>query len=317
MKKFNHVFGPIPSRRLGNSLGVSPIPGKTCNYSCTYCQLGRTDRMSNQREWFYPVEEIIEELEVYLSDSDRFDVISIVGEGEPTLYSGLGQLIRQIKARTDKPVAVITNGALLWDHQVRDELAEADLVLPSLDSPNERVWKTVDRPVGHLSFDQIICGLEQFSHGFTGQIWVEIMLIAGKNDSDQDIEAFRKALSKIRHDRVYINTPVRPPAEEAVKCPSPERVQQVVEALSAISIDMLSTGGFFSEVEDHYEAVLSIIQRHPMNQFEVASFLLSRELPSDEVEGIIQDLKEDPSVEAVDYKGFTTFRLKQKKVETR
>lgn len=310
MKKFNHVFGPIPSRRLGNSLGVSPIPGKTCNYSCTYCQLGRTDRMTNQREWFYPVEEIMEELEAYLADSDRFDVISIVGEGEPTLYAGLGQLIRQIKARTDKPVAVITNGALLWDPQVREELAEADLVLPSLDGSNEAVWKAVDRPVGHLSFDQVAQGLEEFSHQFTGQIWVEIMIIAGKNDTDQDIEAFQKALTKIRHDRVYINTPVRPPAEGDVKCPSPERVGQIADALSAISIDMLSTGGFFSEVEDHYEAVLSIIQRHPMNQFEVTSFLMSRDLSPEKAERMIQNLKDDPRVEAVEYKGFTTFRLK-------
>lgn len=310
MKKFQHVFGPIPSRRLGNSLGVSPIPGKTCNYSCTYCQLGRTDRMTNQREWFYPVGEIIDELEAYLVDSDRFDVISVVGEGEPTLYAGLGQLIRQIKARTDKPVAVITNGALLWDPQVREELSEADLVLPSLDSPNEAVWKAVDRPSGRLNFDQIVRGLEEFSHRFTGQIWVEIMLIAGKNDGDEEIEAFGKALTRIRHDRVYINTPVRPPAEGEVKCPSPERVQQAVKALSAISIDMLSTGGFFSEVEDHYEAVLSIIQRHPMNQFEVASFLASRALSSEKAESVIQDLKDDPSVETVEYKGFTTFRLK-------
>ncbi len=309
MEEFRYVFGPVPSRRLGNSLGVSPIPKKTCNYSCTYCQLGRTDRMSNERKLFFPVADILSEFEKYLEDEDKFDVVSIVGEGEPTLYAGLGELIKQIKERTNKPVAVITNGALLTDPQVRRELCLADIVLPSLDGADEATFREIDRPIGSLRFDEITKGLEQFTHEFTGQIWVEIMLLSGINDHDQALEQFRQILKGVRYDRLYINTPVRPPAESGITAPAKERVERAVEYLSGISIDMLSAGSFFSEVEDDYEAVISIIGRHPMNQFEVRSFLDSREKGTDG-KRTIEQLSEDPQVEVVRYKGITTFRLK-------
>lgn len=309
MEEFRYVFGPVPSRRLGNSLGVSPIPQKTCNYSCTYCQLGRTDRMSNRRELFFSVDDILSEFEKYLEDEDKFDVVTIVGEGEPTLYAGLGELISRIKERTNKPVAVITNGALLSDPQVRKDLAGADLVLPSMDAADEKAFRSIDRPIGSLRFDEVMKGLEVFTHEFTGQIWVEIMLLAGENDDDESLERFRQSLQKVRYDRLYINTPVRPPAESQVSAPSEERVGRAVELLEGISIDMLSAGSFFSEVEDDYEAVISIIGRHPMNQFEVKSFLESREHGA-EAEAALERLSQDPKVEVVHYKGITTFRLK-------
>ena len=308
MSAVNYVFGPVPSRRLGRSLGISPIPQKTCNYSCIYCQLGRTNRMTNKRQEFFPLKDILAEFELYLKDQDKFDVVSIVGEGEPTLYSRLGELIQGIQARCSKPVAVITNGALLCDESVRADLMHADIVLPSLDSCNEAVWHRVDRPHGHLHYQECFDGLVKFSHEYKGQIYMELMLMNGINDDPASLEEFRQALSKIRYDKVYINTPVRPPVESDVTVSTPETIAAATELLNGISIDALAAGGFFSEIEDDYEAILSIIGRHPMNQYEIGGFLASRENP--DPDAMFERLRQDPGVVHTEYKGYFTYRLK-------
>ena len=308
MEDMKYVFGPVPSRRLGNSLGISPIPRKTCNYSCIYCQLGRTDKMTGERKEFFPLEDLLDEFKCYLKDSDKFDIITIVGEGEPTLYSKLGELILEIKKLTDKPVAVITNGALLHSAEVRGELSYADIVLPSLDAYSEEMSKKVDRPLGIIKFKDELEGLIQFSKEYKGQLWLEIMLIAGMNCDKESIKAFKEIIKLINYDRVYLNTPVRPPAEEYVKTISSEEMQYAVEELGGISIDMLSSGGFFSEIEDNYEAVLSIIRRHPMNQFEVESFINSRKEKN--AAEIFEKLEKDERINIILYKGIKTYRLK-------
>ncbi len=308
MEEMKYVFGPVPSRRLGNSLGISPIPRKVCNYSCIYCQLGRTDKMTGERKEFFKKEDILKEFKEYLKDSDKFDIITIVGEGEPTLYLKLGELIKDVKKLTSKPVAVITNGALLHDKNVRKELCEADIVLPSIDGYDEETSKIIDRPLGTIKFDEELQGLIEFSKEYTGQLWLEIMLVEGINSDKNSIEAFKEILKKINYDRVYINTPVRPPAEDYVKSVGKEIIEYAVKELGGISIDMLSSGNFFSEISDNYEAVLSIIRRHPMNQFEVESFINSRDIKN--TKEIFERLKEDSKVNVIDYKGIKTYRLK-------
>ncbi|MCF2625068.1 radical SAM protein [Fusobacterium perfoetens] len=308
MEEMKYVFGPVPSRRLGNSLGISPIPRKVCNYSCIYCQLGRTDKMTGERKEFFKKEDILKEFKEYLKDSNKFDVITIVGEGEPTLYLKLGELIKDVKKLTSKPVAVITNGALLHDKNVRKELCEADIVLPSIDGYDEETSKIIDRPLGTIKFDEELQGLIEFSKEYTGQLWLEIMLVEGINSDKNSIEAFKEILKKINYDRVYINTPVRPPAEDYVKSVGKETIEYAVKELGGISIDMLSSGNFFSEISDNYEAVLSIIRRHPMNQFEVESFINSRDIKN--TKEIFERLKEDSKVNVIDYKGIKTYRLK-------
>ena len=307
MSELKYVFGPVPSRRLGRSLGISPIPKKSCNYSCIYCQLGRTNKMTNARKEFFPLEEILSEFECYLKDEDRFDVVSIVGEGEPTLYSRLGDLIREIKARTSKPVAVITNSALMGDPQVRADLMEADIVLPSMDSCDELSWKKIDRPHGQLNYQEIYDGLVEFSHNFKGQLFMEIMLMDGINDDMESLKKFKAALANLRYDKLYVNTPVRPPAEDFVTVSTPETIQNATQMLGGISIDALAGGGFFSEIEDDYEAILSIIGRHPMNQYEVRGFLDSRKADAD---ALMDKLSKDPKVLLTEYKGYITYRLK-------
>lgn len=276
MENAKYIFGPIPSRRLGRSLGVSPVPEKTCNYTCVYCQLGRTAHMINERRLFYPVDAIIGELKNFLQSGIPFDVITVVGEGEPTLYSGLGELIRQIKLLSAAPVAVITNGALMHDKTVREDLSFADIVLPSLDAFNEESWKKINRPYPRLDFKAAVEGLVQFGAEYTGEIWLEIMLVEGINTSDAALDALKKLCDSVRHERLYINTAVRPPAENWAKPASAETVQRAAALLNGISIDKLSEGGFYSNIEDMYEAVISIIRRHPMNRFEIQSFYESR-----------------------------------------
>lgn len=307
MEEFHYVFGPIPSRRLGRSLGISPLPKKTCNYSCIYCQLGRTNKMTNQRQEFYKTEDILDEFKAYLKDSDKFDIVTVVGEGEPTLCSNLGQLICGLKKLTDKPVAVITNGALLSDHQVQEELCHADMVLPSLDAYNQEIARKIDRPYGTIEFDEEFQGLVEFSKIYQGELWLEIMLVDGINDDKESIKEFQKLLCQIDYDRLYLNTPVRPPAEEGVNIVSEENMQYAVEKLGGISIEMLSSGSFFSEIEDTYEAVKSIIGRHPMNQFELNGFLDSRKCT--DKEEMFDRMKHDEEIAIIDYKGILTFRL--------
>ena len=313
MENARFIFGPVPSRRLGRSLGVSPIPEKTCNYTCTYCQLGRTLHMTGGRHMFYPVEDIIAELKKRLAEDTEFDVISVVGEGEPTLYKGLGDLLDGIKKLTKAPVAVITNGALLSDPQVRSELSKADIVLPSMDAFDEDSWKKIDRPHGKLDFNAVMKGLQTFSHEYTGQLWLEIMLIDGINTSDTALNALKKLAGTVRHDRLYINTPVRPPAESFVSAPADAVVEKAVKLTGGIAINHLTSGSFSSDIKDTYEAVISIIKRHPMNRFEIESFVASRKVDSfPPCADLFSRLEKDAHVQTIDYKGIKTYRYKNR-----
>lgn len=308
MKAFRYIFGPVPSRRLGISLGVSPIPKKTCNYSCIYCQLGRTDKLTNKRESFFPPEDIIAELEDYLSSGQSFDAVTIVGEGEPTLSLDLGLLIKEIKKRTSAPVALITNGALLYEEKLREELYSADIVLPSFDAFDETSFKKINRPHGTLQFKKCYDGLKEFSKNIKGQLWLEIMLMKGINDDDDSLYKYKSLLEGICYSKLYINTPVRPPSENNVYCIEEDRMERAVEILEGISIDKLVSEGFKSEMPDDFTAILSIIKRHPMNQFEIMAFLESRKNKSPE--DVIKMLEDSSNVAKIEYKGIKTYRLK-------
>lgn len=305
---YKYIFGPVPSRRLGLSLGVSPIPESCCNYSCVYCQLGRTRNMTNTRSDFFPLKEIIGEFKEYLKKGSSFDVVSIVGEGEPTLYLRLEELIISLKELTDKPVVVITNGSLLYLEEVRKALYNSDIVLPSIDGYDEDSFKKINRPWGKIEYQMVINGLKEFSRNFKGELWLEIMLMKGLNDSKEQILEYKKLLDEIKYDRLYINTPVRPPAEDNIEEIDKITMEYAVNILGGISIDLISSQGFSSDINDHREAVMSIIKRHPMNQMEINSFLESRGCDQEEREKIITDLKGDKKVAVKEYKGYNTFR---------
>jgi wyosine [tRNA(Phe)-imidazoG37] synthetase (radical SAM superfamily) len=212
-----HLFGPVPSRRLGRSLGVDLIPPKTCPYNCIYCEVGPTTRQTRRRFSHQP-EAILQEMADYLeAPGVRPDVITLAGSGEPTLNLELGRIIREIKAMTAIPVAVLTNGALLYRPEVRRELAAADVVLPSLDAARDETYRTINRPRPELSLESLLDGLISFRREFRGQIWLEVMLLKGLNDTEAELDLLRRAIREIAPDQIQLNTAVRPVVTAAAR----------------------------------------------------------------------------------------------------
>ncbi len=207
------VYGPVPSRRLGYSLGVDIVPYKTCSLNCVYCQLGRTPHQTTRRGRFFPTDEILAQIRKAIAQSGQIDCITFSGSGEPTLNTEIGRLIREIKKITSLPVVVLTNSSLLTRQSVRRALRAADIVIPSLDAASEPGFQKVNRPVPSLTAQKVIRGLADFRREFKGLIWLEVMLVKGINDSPADIAALKKASARIHPDKIQLNTVVRPPAE--------------------------------------------------------------------------------------------------------
>ena len=203
------LFGPVLSRRLGLSLGVDLLKYKTCNMDCVYCELGRTSSLTKRRGRFVSPEKVLREIES--RSEEDFDHLTFAGSGEPTLSSDLGEIISRSKGIVDVPVAVITNSTLLSSSKVRSEVAKADVVLPSLDAVTQSTFESINRPVKDLKIEEIIEGLRAFRHEFSGEIWLEVMLVKDVNDSEA--EQIAEAVLSIEPDRVQLNTVVRVPAE--------------------------------------------------------------------------------------------------------
>ncbi len=273
-----HVFGPVPSRRLGRSLGVDPVPLKTCNLSCVYCQLGRTRRPVTRRGAFFSAGEIFTEVATALARNEpgAIDWITFVGSGESTLYSCLGSLIRRVKSLTDLPVAVITNGSLLTLARVRDELMTADAVLPSLDAGSEMLYRRINRPFRGLSLADHVDGMIEFRRAYRGRFWVEVMLVGGVNDSEAALHDIAIVLEKVDPDEIHLSTPTRPPAEPWVECPSCERTKRAASILGQVAKVMPSANveAVASIGGEPVDAVLSIVARHPLKESEVESLLI-------------------------------------------
>lgn len=266
-----YVFGPVASRRLGRSLGIDPIPFKTCNWNCVYCQLGRTAPLRSERREYAPVDEIIREAAAALRQTGRRappDWVSFVGSGEPTLHSGIGCLIRRVKALTATPVAIITNGSLLCLPEVREELAAADAVLPSLDAGTARLYQAINRPHPWFAFDRLVEGLREFRQGYHGLLWIEVMLVRKLNDSREALYALAAALSRIQPDEVHLSLPLRPPAEPWVEPAGAAALARARAVLGGIArvLPPLPRGIEFTASDDLGNAVLEVISRHPMEE---------------------------------------------------
>jgi wyosine [tRNA(Phe)-imidazoG37] synthetase (radical SAM superfamily) len=211
---YQYVYGSVFSRRLGRSLGIDLVPYKTCTYDCVYCQLGRTTHKTIERKEYAPIVEVLDEVERKLAAGPPPDYITLSGSGEPTLNSRIGNMIGGIKSLTDVPVAVLTNGSLLWMHDVSDDLMAADLVIPSLDAGDERMFRYVNRPHGRLAFDTMVAGLAGFTERFGGPVWLEVFLLAGVTGIAAEVEKIAGLAERIRPARIQLNTVSRPPAEE-------------------------------------------------------------------------------------------------------
>ena len=234
-----YVYGPVPSRRLGRSLGVDLVPFKTCTYDCIYCQLGRTTCKTTQRKEYVPVADILEELQKRLMGGPPANFVTLAGSGEPTLHSSIGELIGEIKRLTSIPVAILTNGSLLWMREVQDALMEADLVLPSLDAGNDRSFRQVNRPHPSIEFEKMVEGLAEFTDRYHKPIWLEVFLLAGITDSNAEVEKIATLATRIRPERVQLNTVSRPPAE-AFAHPVPAGQMEVLARLFQGKAEMIA-----------------------------------------------------------------------------
>lgn len=212
-----YVFGPVPSRRLGRSLGVDLVPRKTCSFDCCYCQVGRTDRLSAAIEHFTPAQAILDEIASKLRAGPRPDYVTLSGSGEPTLNADLGAIIDGVRKLTDVPIAILTNASMLFLPEVRAACAKADVVLPTLDAPDEETFKAIHRPAPGITLEQTVRGLEQFRKEFRGQIWVEVFLISGANTSPEQVARIREKIERFNPDRIQLNTAVRPTADPDVR----------------------------------------------------------------------------------------------------
>lgn len=273
-----HVFGPVSSRRLGQSLGVDLLPMKSCTWNCVYCQLGRTKRFVTERCEFYPPEEILQEIRVVLQTGSHIDWITFVGSGETLLYKGIGYLIEEVKKITPIPVAIITNGSLLYWPEVRKELLQADAVLPSLNAGSESLYECIDRPAPGFTFRQHLAGLLEFRKEYSGKLWVEVMLLKGMNDSDEALHDLAGALKQISPDMVHLVLPTRPAPEQQVALPDPERIDSAVTILSTAAPVMHPVKGCMDlgGASDLLETVTAIISRHPVQEKELSAALLAR-----------------------------------------
>lgn len=239
MRMTKHVYGPVPSKRMGRSLGVDLAPFKRCTYDCIYCQLGRTTDKTAEPKSYATVEAICSELERKLSCGPPPDYISLAGSGEPTLNAGIGELITKIKGMTNIPVAVLTNGSLLWRDEVRASLMAADLILPSLDAGDEEMFQYVNRPHRDISFERMITGLIDFVRVYPGTVWLEVFLLAGVTAIPSEIAKMDVLLRKIRPDRIQLNTVTRPPAEEFAHAVSEEQMEGLKKLFSE-TVEMIS-----------------------------------------------------------------------------
>jgi wyosine [tRNA(Phe)-imidazoG37] synthetase (radical SAM superfamily) len=270
----SHLFGPVPSRRLGLSLGVDLIPPKTCTFDCLYCEVGRTTDLTQTRRP-YRVAEIIRELTDYLANPPGpLDYVTMAGSGEPTLNLGLQDIIAAVKNLTTTPVALLTNGSLFYLPEVRAEVAGADVILPSLDAGREETFQRLNRPHPGLSLDLVVAGLKALRREFAGQIWLEILVLKGINDHQEELTALKSLLRELSPDKVQLNTAVRPVADKSARALTQEEMEAVADFLGA-GVEVVAAARRMSPerlgVKDR--DLIDMLARRPMTAGDLAQAL--------------------------------------------
>lgn len=304
-----HVFGPVLSRRLGFSLGVDLVPLKTCSLDCIYCQVGETTDKTIERREYSSLVNVISEIKDSLTQHQKVDYITLSGSGEPTLNIHLGGIITAVKGITDIPVAVITNGTLLHLESVREELLAADLVVPSLDAVSQEVFCKINRPHESLEVSKIISGLKRFREFFSGEIWLEIMLIKGLNDIPGEIEKIKSVISSIECNKIQLNTTVRPVTDKVIEPLGREELERIKDLLGA-RCEVIA--GFkenqHSVKTNISERIIDIIKRRPLNLSEISDSL---GIPKQRATKYISLLKEQGKIESLTYGSELYYQLKR------
>lgn len=269
--KYRYLFGPVPSRRFGRSLGVDLTPYKTCCHDCVFCQLGRTTNKTIRRKEYVPTERVLAELKRWLSSDGQADYITLSGSGEPTLHTGFGKILDFIRTNTDIPSALLTNGAMLYLPAVRQAASTANVVKVSLSAWNHALFTWMNRPPRQLRFEQVIEGQKRFRAQFNGRIWMEIFLIAGMNSMPEDVGKIAALAKEIAPDRIQLNTAVRPPSEFFVTPLSRERMSALTHMFQpqAEIIAEFSTS-HHARVQANQDTILEMLLRRPCTAKQVA-----------------------------------------------
>lgn len=275
------IFGPIPSRRLGRSLGINNIPPKICTYACIYCQLGKTIKMQIDRQKFYEPKDIFKtvknKIDKIYEQNELIDFLTFVPDGEPTLDVNLGESINLLKSLGIK-IAVITNASLIWNKDVRKDLMNANWVSVKIDSTDEEIWRKVDRPHGKLDLEKILLGLKEFSDQYKGKLVTETMLVSGVNDSNKSLRNTAKFISDLKPSTSYISIPTRPPAVNSVSAPDAKTINKAYQIFQSSLINIeLNTGyegNAFSFSGDIEKDLLNITSVHPMRKDAVEQFVI-------------------------------------------
>jgi len=297
MKGYQYLYGPVPSRRLGRSLGIDLVPHKICTYDCIYCQIGKTTDKTLVRKEYVPAGEILEEVRRFLKEEiSAIDHLSLSGSGEPTLNSRIGSIIEEIKAITSIPVAVITNGSLLYEEEVRQDLLQADIVLPSLDAVSREVFNKVNRPLSGFSIDKVIEGLVEFRKVYKGQIWLEILFCKGINDSEEELLKMEKAIERIQPDLIHLNTVVRPPSEKWVVPLDQKEMERIKtffgERASIISEFDRHPSSILER--DIKEEILKILRRRPLSLSDLSKGM---GIPRNELDRYLEPLTREGKIQ--------------------
>jgi len=269
-----HLYGPVPSRRLGLSLGVDVVPYKVCSYDCIYCQLGRTTRLTSKPEVLIRTDDVIRELQKWLADGHTADYITFSGSGEPTLNAELDEMVGEASLLTDIPIAVITNGSLLSEPAVRAAVSGADLLLPSLDAGTEEVFSLVNRPADGIHFHEVIEGLERTRQEFAGEVWLEVVLVQNLNDSEAELEAMRRIIDRMQPGKVQINTVERPsrsgealPVSDALLSKACEILGSCSEIVAPAPITTKADHG----CESAEDVLLNLLGRRPCKLLDITT----------------------------------------------
>ena len=296
-----YVYGPVPSRRLGLSLGIDLITRKTCTYDCLYCQVGKTTCHTIKPGPFVPVKRVLEELEKVL-EKTLPDIITLAGSGEPTLNSEIGQIISLIKKRTDIKVALLTNGSLLWSEAIRERIKGADIIMPTLSTVFENTFRAIHRPHQGLELPMIIEGLKNLRHDFRGLIFLEVVFLAGFNDSDGEIKGLKRVIDEISPEKIQLNTVVRPPSDPGAVSLDRGRLEEI-EKIFGEKAEIIVNKPLKKRSGKHASRVATIIEmskRRPIRLYDIANVL---NISPEETESMVKELLIKGDINMQEHKG--------------
>ena len=310
MKTYRYLYGPVPSRRLGRSLGIDLVPHKICTYDCIYCQIGSTTEKTLVRKEYAPVKEILEEVRSFLrEETSSVDHLSLSGSGEPTLHSRIRSVIEGIKAITSVPIAVITNGSLLYDEEVRQDLLGADIMLPSLDAVSADIFMRINRPHPEFSVEKAIEGLVEFRKVYKGQIWLEILFCKGVNDGKEELSKMKQAVGRIRPNRIHLNTVVRPPSEKWA-VPLNQKEMEEIRAFFGDKASVISEFDRHPPIvseRDVKQEILEILKRRPLSASDLSKGM---GISKDELDNYINPLIEEGKIQSRPFGGSIYYEMK-------